>query len=137
MLPYQNHFPWQTNILELAGALAGEVRILEDQRNRVEKGPNHPDLKANDIAAIDAKLGPLRLKLQAAEMDVYFYDPRDVSGSDPAHQTWVAKARERGMLVNPSNFGPSLHAEEQARAAPLTVVRGGNGVFNMGSPSSR
>jgi len=137
MLKYQDHFPWATNILELKGALAGEARILEDQRTRVETGPNHPELKANDIAALDARLAPLRLKLKAAEMGVYFYDPRDVSGSDPAHQTWVAKARERGMLVNPDNFGPSLHAEEQARATPLTVVRGGNGAFNLGSPSLR
>jgi hypothetical protein len=137
MLKYQDHFPWSVNILELAGALAGEVRTLEDQRNRVVTGPNHPDLKANDIAAIDAKLAPLRLKLEAANMDVYFYDPRDVSDGDPAHQTWVAKARERGMLVNPSNFGPSLHAEEQAKATSLTVVRGRGDPVNMGSPSTR
>ncbi len=137
MLKYQDHFPWSVNILKLAGALAGEVRILEDQRNRVETGPNHPDLKANDIAALDARLAPLRLKLEAANMDVYFYDPRDVSGGDPAHQAWVAKARERGMLVNPSNFGLSLHAEEQAKATPLTVVRGRGDPVNMGSPSTR
>ncbi len=137
MLCYQNHFPWATNILELAGALAAEIRLLEDQRNRVEIGPNHPELKVNDLAAIDTKLGPLRLKLQAANMDVYFYDPRAVSGGDPAHQAWVAKARERGMLVNPDNFGPSLHAEAQARATPLTVIRGRGDPVNMGSPTMR
>ncbi len=137
MLCYQNQFPWQTNILELAGALAAGIRQLEEQRNRVETGPNHPELKVNDLAALDAKLGPLRLKLQAAEMGVYFYDPRDVSGSDPAHQTWAAKARERGMLVSPDNFGPSLHAEALARAAPLLVIRGRGDPVNMSSPTMR
>src|SRR5271157_5690056 len=125
MLCYQDHFDWSTNIRELAGALAGKVRNLEDQRQQVEAGPNHPELKANDVAAIDARLGPLRLKARAAGMGVYFYDPRDVSGGDAVHQTWVRKARERGQLVNPTNFGPSIHAMEQQNATPLKVIRGG------------
>ena len=94
---------------------------------RIESGPNHPELKANDLAAIDAKLEPLRLKASAATMGVYFYDPRDMSGGDKDHQRWVAMARERGMLVNPSNFGESLHAAKEQEGSPLKVIRGGNG----------
>ncbi len=133
MLKYNERFDWATNITELAGAFASAVRNLEDQRHRVETGPNHPELKANDLAAIDAQLGPARLRSQAAEMGVYFYDPRDVSGGDRDAQTWVAKARERGMLANPSNFGSSLH--DQDADVPIKVVRGGDGVFNLGSPT--
>lgn len=135
MLKYQDHFPWATNIAELAGAFAAAVRSLEDARARVESGPNHPDLKANDLKAIDDQLGPARLRSQAAEDGVYFYDPRDVSGGDRDAQTWVARARERGMLVNPSNFGPSLHASETDEGSPLKVIRGGDGAFNLGSPT--
>ncbi len=133
MLKYQDHFPWDVNIRELAGAFAAVVRSFEDARQRVETGPNHPELKANELAAIDAQLGPARLRSQAAEQGMYFYDPRDVSGGDRDAQTWVAKARERGMLVNPSNFGPSLH--DQDADVPIKVVRGGDGAFNLGSPT--
>jgi len=133
VLKYQDHFPWDVNIRELAGAFAAVVRNLEEARQRVETGPNHPELKANDLAAIDAQLGPARLRSQAAEQGMYFYDPRDVSGGDRDAQTWVAKARERGMLVNPSNFGPSLH--DQDADVPIKVVRGGDGAFNLGSPT--
>jgi hypothetical protein len=135
MLKYQDQFPWVTNIEELAGALASHVRELEDKRARVESGPNHPDLKANDLAAIDARLVPLRLKAQAAADGVFFYDPRDVSGGDRDHQTWVARARERGMLVNPSNFGASLHASEETEGSSLRVIRGGTGAHDLGSPA--
>src|SRR5271157_2466030 len=123
MLKYHDHFDWATNIRELAGHFAGVVRNLEDQRNRVANGPNHPELKTNDLKALDDQLGPARLRAQAAAAGVYFFDPRDVSGSDPVAQTWVAKARERGMLVNPSNFGPSLHDQDQT--VPIKVIRGG------------
>jgi len=133
VLKYQDHFDWSTNIGELAGAFAAVVRSLEDARQRVETGPNHPELKANDIAAIDAQLGPARLRSQAAEMGVYFYDPRDPSGGDRDHQTWCAKARERGMLVNPSNFGPSLHDQDQLQ--PIKVIRGRGDSFDMSSPT--
>ncbi len=133
MLKYHDHFTWQQNIGELAGAFAAEVRGLEDRRNRIETGPNHPELKANDLAAIDAQLGPARLRSEAALQGVYFYDPRDVSGGDPVAQTWVAKARERGMLVNPSNFGPSLHDQDQT--VPIKVIRGGDGARALGSPA--
>ncbi|MGO9114319.1 MAG: hypothetical protein ACLP9L_34315 [Thermoguttaceae bacterium] len=133
MLKYQDHFDWSTNIGELAGAFAAEVRALEDRRARIETGPNHPELKANDLAAVDAQLGPARLRSQAAEDGVYLYDPRDVSGGDRDAQTWVAKARERGMLVNPSNFGPSLH--DQDKDVPIKVVRGGDGARALGAPT--
>ncbi len=133
MLKYHDHFDWATNIGELAGAFAAEVRALEDRRQRIETGPNHPELKAHDLAAIDAQLGPARLRFQAAEQGVYFYDPRDVSGGDPVAQTWVAKARERGMLVNPTNFGPSLHDQDQT--VPIKVIRGGDGARALGSPA--
>src|SRR5271157_1774092 len=136
MLKYNDHWPFATNIAELAGAFAGQVRLLEEQRARIASGPNHPELKANDIAAIDAQLGPARLRSQAAEMGVYFYDPRDPSGGDRDHQTWCAKARERGMLVNPSNFGPSLH--DQDNLVPIKVIRGGErGATDLGSPYAR
>ncbi len=133
MLKYNDSWPFATNIAELAGALAGMVRNLEDQRRRVETGPNHPELKANDLAAIDAQLAPLRMRALAASDGVYFYDPRDVSGGDRDAQHWVAAARERGMLVNPSNFGPSLHDRDQTQ--PIKVVRGGDGAKNLGSPT--
>jgi hypothetical protein len=135
VLRYQDHFDWQTNIFELAGALAAQVRTLEDARQRVETGPNHPELKANDLAAIDAQLGPARMRSQAAELGLYFYNPTDVSGGDRDAQTWVSKARERGMLVNPSNFGPSIHAAETDEGTPIKVIRGGDGAFNMSSPT--
>jgi len=133
LLKYQDRQDWATNIAELAGAFAAQVRNLEDQRQRVETGPNHPELKANAIAALDAQLGSARLRSQAADDGVYFYDPRDMSGADPVAQTWCARARERGTLVNPTNFGPSLHDQDQD--VPIKVVRGGNGAFNLGSPS--
>jgi hypothetical protein len=134
MLKYCDHFTWPQNIAELAGAFAAVVGTLEKQRDRVASGPNHPELKANDLAAIDAQLGPARLRSQAAKQGLYFYDPRDVSGGDNVAQTWVAKARERGMLVNPSNFGPSIHAQDETNATPIKVIRGGEAT-NMGSPT--
>ncbi len=133
MLKYHDHFTWQQNIGELAGAFAAEVRALEDRRQRIETGPNHPELKANDLAAVDAQLGPAFLRSQAAEEGLYYYDPRDVSGGDRDAQTWVAKARERGMLVNPSNFGPSLHDQDQT--VPIKVIRGGDGARALGAPT--
>jgi|SRR5271157_1914758 len=132
MLKYNDHFTFDQNIKDLASSLAGKVRNLEDERNRIETGPNHPELKANEIATVDAKLEPLRIHALAAEKGVLFHDPRDMGGLDRDRQTWVARARERGRLVNPTNFGPSLHASE---AVPLKVERGRSDSFNLGSPT--
>ena len=127
------------NIEALAGHLDACVRVLEDKRARIESGPNHPDLKANDLAAIDRELAPLRFKAQAAYEGAYFYDPRELSGLDPNHQRWVAMARKAGSLVTPDTFEPSLHAQEEDKATPLRVIRGGResgqGGFDMGNPS--
>jgi len=137
MLKYNERFDWQTNIGELAGAFAAVVRTLEDARQRIETGPNHPELKRNDLASIAAQVGPARLRSQAAEMGVYLYDPRDPSGGDADHQRWVSEARARGMLVNPTNFGPSIHATDETNASPIKVIRGGDGAKNLGSPATR
>jgi hypothetical protein len=132
-LAYDDKFPFSQNIEDLATALAAEVRALEARRARVESGPNAPELKVNDLAAIDAQLLPLRYKAEAAADGMLFWDPAAISGADPIHQTWVARARERGRLVNPSNYGPSVHDLDQA--VPIKVVRGGNGASNLGSPT--
>ncbi len=131
MLRYDEQFTFDQNIADLATALAGKVRDLESQRAVIENGPNHPELKRVDLAAIDAELDVARLHALAAADGMVFHDPRDMSGLDRDHQTWVAKARERGRLVNPSNFGPSLHASKDV---PIRVVRGGDPT-NLGAPT--
>ena len=105
MLKYSDHFDWSTNIGELAGGLAGQVRNLEDQRNRVETGPNHPDLKANDIKAIDVRLGPLRMRVQAAEMGADFYHPRHVRAETATPKPGLPRARV-GNAGEPLEFRP-------------------------------
>jgi len=63
-----------------------------------------------------------------------YWDPRDVSGADPVHQTWVARARERGRIVRPDNYGPSVHDLDQTQ--PITVIRGNPaGAHDLGNPS--
>ena len=126
------------NIEALAGHLDACVRVLEEQRARIESGPNHPDLKSNDLATIDRDLVPLRFKAQAANSGAYFYDPRELSGLDPNHQRWVAMARKAGFLVTPDTFAPSLHASREDKATPLKVIRGrgeGQGAFDLGNPT--
>ena len=109
MLKYEKSFTFDQNVNDLADHLAGKVRALEDERNMVATSPNAPQLREVKLAAIDLKLATLRLHAEAAAMGVIFHDPRDVSGCDPAVSAWVSKARELGRLVNPTNFGPSLH----------------------------
>jgi hypothetical protein len=132
-LPYNDLFTFSQNIEDLATALAAEVRALEERRARVESGPNAPELKVNDLAAIDAQLLPLRYRAEAAADGMLFWDPAAVSGADPIHQTWVARARERGRIVRPDNYGPSVHDLDQTQ--PIKVLRGGDGARNLGSPT--
>ncbi len=134
MLKYNDSFTFDQNIADKATALAAAVRDLEERRARVESGPNAPELRANDIAAIDAELTPLRYKAEAADDGMLFWDPRDVSGADPVHQTWVARARERGRIVRPDNYGPSVH--DLDRKDPIKVIRGNpTGAHDLGNPS--
>jgi hypothetical protein len=133
-LAYDDKFTFDQNIADKATALAAQVRDLEERRARVESGPNHPELKVNDLAAIDAQLTPLRYAAEAASDGMLFWDPAAVSGADPIRQTWIARARERGRLVNPSNYGPSVHDLDQTQ--PIKVVRGsGAAGAALGSPS--
>jgi len=120
------------NITALADVFDAQIRNLEDQRGRVESGPNAPELKRNDIAAIESQLAPLRYKSQAAHQGYLWVDPRDVSGADPATQRWKAMARRAGRIVYPDNFGPSLYDTDEQ--VPIKVERGGNGAFNLGAP---
>jgi hypothetical protein len=57
-----------------------------------------------------------------------------MKGADPAHQRWVAMAKKAGLLVNPENFMPSIHAAAEKGASPLRVIRGGDGAYNLGAP---
>ena len=133
-LPYNDLFTFSQNIEDLATALAAEVRALEERRARVASGPNAEVLKANDLVAIDAELTPLRYKAEAASDGMLFWNPAEVSGTDPVRQVWVARARERGRLVTPSTYGPSVHDLDQTQ--PITVVRGsGAAGAALGSPS--
>ena len=123
------------NIDALVGHLEACVRELEDQRARIESSPNHPELLAYQIKAIDDRLEPLRLKVLAANEGYYLFDPRALSGGDQASQRWVAMARKAGKLLHPHQFGESLHAAEEEKASPLKVIRGGNGARDLGSPT--
>ena len=95
--------------------------------HELESSPNHPELLAYQIKAIDDRLEPLRLKVLAANEGYYLFDPRALSGGDQASQRWVAMARKAGKLLHPHQFGESLHAAEEEKASPLKVIRGGNG----------
>lgn len=133
-LAYDDKFTFDQNIADLATALAAEVRALEDRRSRVASGPNAEVLKANDLAQLDAELLPLRYKAEAAADGMLFWNPAEVSGANPIRQTWVARARERGRIVRPDNYGPSVHDLDQTQ--PITVVRGaGQAGAALGSPS--
>ncbi len=132
MIAYHEAWTFAANVAELAMHYAGKVRDLETQRARIESGPNAPALKANDLAALDAHLEKARRCAAAAAAGAVFHDPRDPSGADHDTQMWRCKAREVGMLVSPDNFEPSLHA---TKAFPLKVIRGGDGAFNLGSPT--
>ncbi|MGA2701997.1 MAG: hypothetical protein ABSH35_12995 [Isosphaeraceae bacterium] len=134
MLPYNDRFTFDENIADLATAKAGHVRDLEDRRNRIASGPNHPELKANDLAAIDAHLDKARIHAHAAAAGLVYHDPSDPAmGCDATHQRWVSEARARGRLVNPSNYEPSLHA---SKGNEITVQRG-SGAVQFGAPGSR
>ena len=131
---YNDDFSFDQNILDLSTALAAKVRLLEEQLARVDTSPNHPELRSNEAAAVNATLGVARLHAMAAADGMIYFDPRDPSGCDPERQRWVASARERGRLVNPSNFCPSLHDTDPN--VPIQVIRGGNGgSFDMSNPT--
>jgi hypothetical protein len=133
VLAYIDSFSFDQNIADLATALAAQVRNLEDRRTRIASGPNAPELRANDIAALDAQLTPLRYKAEAAADGMLYWDPAEISGANPIHQTWVARARERGRIVRPDNYGPSVHDLDQTQ--PIKVIRGGTGAHDLGNPS--
>lgn len=135
-LKYNDNFTFDQNIADLSTAKAGHVRDLETQRARIESGPNHPDLKANDLAALDAQLAKARIHAEATAEGVLFHDPGDpVMGCDREHQVWVSRARERGRLVNPTNYEPSIHASKEQEGSPLKVQRGA-GAVQRGAPAS-
>jgi hypothetical protein len=134
--PYEGNWTdFDKNISALSGHLDAHVRDEEDKRARVESGPNHPDLKAQELAHMDGALGTLRMKAAAAKKGYFFHDLRSMSGASPEHQKWVAMARKAGKLLNPGNFWPSLHAQNEEKASSLKVIRGGEGAFNLGSPA--
>ncbi|SRR5271165_1478271 len=122
------------NIKALAGHLDAKVRVEQEKRDRVESGPNHPDLKLQELAHMDGALGSLKLKARAASEGKLIWDPRDVSGASSVHQTWVTMARKAGALETPDTYEPSLHASKEEHASPLRVIRGGNGANDLGSP---
>lgn len=122
----------EKNILALAVHLDAQVRRLEERRARIASGPNAPELRANDLAAIDAELEPLSLKAKAAAAGKFLHDPRDVAGCDPQHSRWIAMAIKSGRYVTPEQFGQSVHDTD--RKQPIKVIRGGSAT-NMGSPS--
>lgn len=132
-MEYQDNFPWAVNIAELAGSLKAKVANLEARRQRVSSGPNAPELRQNEVAAIDAELQTARWHASAAAQGKIAWDPRDVSGCDPRRQRWVSEARQRGMLVTPGET--SVHDTDPR--APIKVIRGGGGAGanNLGSPT--
>ena len=127
MLKYNDHFTFDQNIKDLASALAGKVRNLEDERNRIETGPNHPELKANEIATVDAKLEPLRIHALAAEEGVLFHDPRDMGGLDRDRQTWVARGARKGAAGQPDQLWAEPARQRsrttQGRTRPQRLVQ--------------
>ena len=140
-MKYQENFPWDVNIADYAGHMAGKVRNLEDRRAVIARRPDYPDnpqvhavTKGNDLAALDQELGKVRIHAHAAAAGLVYHDPADLAlGCDAKHQRWVAEAHKRGALVNPSNYEPSLHAD---KGNNITVDRG-SGAVQFGAPGSR
>ncbi len=121
------------NIKALAGHIAAKVQVHQEQRDRIESGPNHPDLKVQELAHMDSLLDPMKRKLEAANRGKLAWNPRDVSGASPEHQKWVSMARKAGCLETEGSS--SVHASHEEKASPLKVIRGGDGAKNLGSPT--
>lgn len=133
MLKFDERQTTEENLSNLGDYYEGIVRGLEDRRNRIATGPNAPELRSNDIAAIDALLAPARYHAHAARDGAVFHDPRDPADCTAEKQRWVAWARTLGRLVNPGNYGESVHDADADQ--PIKVIRGGNGSFDMSSPT--
>jgi len=127
----------EKNILALATHYEAAIRRLEDQRASLDSSPNAAVLRAYEISALDDQLGPLRLRAAAAANGYFLTDPRDVSGCDPTHGLWRSMALKAGRLIYPEQFISSKHDQELDDNPPLTVIRGGDRVNNLGSPASR
>jgi hypothetical protein len=135
-LKYNENFTFDQNVKDLADAKAGQVRDLEDRRARlVSNVQNHPELVAMDVKAIDDKLVHARYHADAAAEGMVYHDPRYPGGFEPEAQTWVARARERGRLVTPDTWGPSVH--DLDKTVRIRVIRGGERGVNLGAPASR
>ncbi len=121
------------NLKNLADHYAGIVRGLEDRRNRLTSSPNHPELRAYDIKAIDDQLIPARYRAKAAADGAVYHDAREAADCTREKQRWVSWARTLGRLVNPDNYSISVHDRDQTQ--PIKVIRGGDGAKNLGSPT--
>ena len=115
---------WSKNIMALAGHLDAQIATLQAQRDRIASGVSHPELRANDIAAVDAQLKPLVMKARAARDGKLLWDPGSITGSGREHQRWVVMASKAGALVTPSTYAPSVHESDADATELITVARG-------------
>jgi hypothetical protein len=134
MIPYDHKQTEQQNVARLALYHAKIVRDLEDRRNLITGDPT-PGVAGTRLAEVDQQLAHARLLKEASANGVLLHDPRSIEGCHPEMTKWRAKLAPLGLVVRPDQFGPSIHASKATEGSPLTVVRGGNGAHDLGSPT--
>lgn len=134
MISYDYQQTEQQNVERLALHHAKVVRDLEDKRALITGDPT-PGVAGTRLAEVDQQLASARLLAEASASGVLLFDPRSIEGLRPESQVWRAKLAPLGLVVRPDQFAPSIHASEATEGSPLTVIRGGNGAHDLGSPT--
>jgi hypothetical protein len=135
MIPYDHKQTEEQNVARLHLYHAKIVRDLEDKRNLITDDPT-PGVAGTRLAEVDQQLASARLLAEASANGVLLHDPRSISGCHPEMTKWRAKLAPLGLVVRPDQFMASIHAADEEKASPLTVIKGNpNGAHNLGSPT--